>query len=80
MKIEVKIVPASSQQKVEEDSTGFFKIWLHAKPIDGAANEELVEILSGHFHVAKSLISIVSGAKSRTKIIEIYDNRLETKL
>lgn len=51
-----------------------FEIWTRAKAHDGEANEAVVAAISKYFHVAKSLIKIVSGVTSKSKIIEIIDS------
>jgi hypothetical protein len=48
-----------------------YKIRLHAKPIDGEANEALIAFLAQHFSTAKKNIRIVRGANNRHKIVEI---------
>lgn len=58
----------SGIEGVEEDKV---KIKLKSKPIDGAANSELIEFLSEIFKVSKSNIEIVKGVTSRIKIIKI---------
>ncbi len=40
-------------------------------PDKGKANKELVELISDFFGVAKSQVQIVSGLKSREKIVRI---------
>jgi uncharacterized protein (TIGR00251 family) len=47
-------------------------VFLHAKAVDGAANKQLVQVLSKHFHTAKSNITIIRGQKSRVKHIEVF--------
>ena len=44
---------------------------LAAAPVDGAANDALVELIAGAFDVPKRSVRIVSGAKSRTKRVEV---------
>jgi uncharacterized protein YggU (UPF0235/DUF167 family) len=48
-----------------------FKVRVNAKPVDGAANIRLIEILAEHFNVPFGAIRIISGATSREKVIEI---------
>jgi len=48
-----------------------FDVKVDEKAVDGRANKRLVEILSDHFKVPRSRISIVRGAKSRDKIVEV---------
>jgi len=47
------------------------KIKVHAPPVGGAANEELVEILSEELGIRKSAITIIRGHFSRDKVVEI---------
>ena len=54
---------------VEKD--GILEVSVSAKPAEGEANKELVELLSDYFEVAKSAIEILHGHTSRHKIIEI---------
>jgi uncharacterized protein (TIGR00251 family) len=44
---------------------------LAAAPVDGAANEALIELLSVFFGVPKRSVRIVSGAAGRNKIVEM---------
>jgi len=49
----------------------YMKIRIKSPPLDGKANEELIEFLSEKLKVKKSSISIVAGEKSRYKIVEL---------
>jgi hypothetical protein len=71
MKISVKVKPNSQQQKIEELADGSLIIRLKSPPIDGKANQELIEILAKKFQVAKSQITIKSGFSSKNKLVEI---------
>ncbi|MFH1232034.1 MAG: DUF167 domain-containing protein [Planctomycetota bacterium] len=71
MLLNIKVIPRASKNEVKEESTGQYKIYLTAPPIDGKANDALIEILASHFHIAKQQIKIVRGLKSRHKIVEI---------
>ena len=61
----------TSQEKIVSVSENELTVYLRAKPHDGEANTALIKLLSKHFHVAKSSITIKQGAKSHTKVIEI---------
>jgi uncharacterized protein YggU (UPF0235/DUF167 family) len=39
--------------------------------VDGAANEELVRLLAGWLGVARRDVSIVGGAASRSKLVDV---------
>lgn len=72
MKISVKVHPGSKVEKVE-NSGGKIEIWTRAKAHDGEANRAVVEILNKKLGVAKTRIRVVSGGKSKEKIVEIED-------
>ena len=71
MRIYAKVLPRSSRNKIEKISEEVYKVWITAPPVDGKANEALVELLAGYFNVAKSNIMIVGGKTSKTKIVDI---------
>lgn len=46
-------------------------IGIASRPEKGRANVELIKKLAGHFNVSSSQVRILSGIKSRRKIVEI---------
>lgn len=66
----VFVKPGSSQEKIVESAAGELTVYLHASAHDGEANAALIKLLSKHFHVPKTSITIVRGTHSRTKLIE----------
>ena len=46
-------------------------IGIKAKPEKGEANKEIIKKLSKYFCVAKSNVKIISGQKSRKKLVEV---------
>ncbi|MDO8495330.1 MAG: DUF167 domain-containing protein [bacterium] len=48
-----------------------YEVRVKAPPAEGAANEEVIELLSEYFQISKSLIKIKAGHTSKRKIIEI---------
>ena len=86
MKINVKITPNAKKSEIlseEADLSRFaeprrvggkyLRVKVAAPPIEGKANRELINILSKHFGVSKNKVTIVSGEKSRNKIVEIRE-------
>ncbi|MBP3899703.1 DUF167 domain-containing protein [Candidatus Saccharibacteria bacterium] len=67
----ITVKTGTSQEKIVPSSKDELIVYLRAKPHDGEANAALIKLLSKHFKVAKSCITIKSGAKSHTKIISI---------
>ena len=67
----VKVEPRSSKRSVSGVMGDVVKVKLTAPPVDGAANEQLVEVLSETFGVRKSSIKIVKGLSSKNKVVVI---------
>jgi len=53
------------------DDAGRIRVALTAPPVDGAANDALVRYVSDLLQVPRRSIAIVSGEKSRDKILAI---------
>ncbi|MBI5102831.1 MAG: YggU family protein [Nitrospirae bacterium] len=71
IRVTVKVEPRSSKRAVSGVMGDVIKVKLTAPPVDGAANEQLVEFLSETFRVKKSSIRIVKGISSKNKVVEI---------
>jgi len=69
--LKIKVEPRSSGKGIAGSIGDIIKIKLHAPPVGGAANEELIEVLSEEFKIKKRAIKIISGQSSRNKVIEI---------
>lgn len=69
--IQVKVQPRSSRKGVEGVVGEALKVNLTAPPAEGAANEQLIEVLSEAFGVGKSSVGILRGHSSRNKVVEI---------
>ena len=69
-KYTITVKPGSSQEKIIETAPGELTVYLRAKPHDGEANTALIKLLSKHFNVAKTSVTIIRGAKSHVKQIE----------
>ncbi len=70
MNIEVHVVPGARKREVRRDASGL-RVRLVARPVEGKANEELIEVLAGTFGVRKREIAILSGERGRKKVVSI---------
>lgn len=68
--IAVRVVPKSSKTSVQEEPGGL-KVRLTRPAHDGEANEQLIELLAGHFKTKKYNVTIVKGQTSRSKLVRI---------
>lgn len=69
--LEVKVEPRSSRKGISGVMGNMLKVKLTAPPVEGAANEQLVEVLSEAFGIKKSDITILQGLSSKRKVVEI---------
>ncbi|MFA7654440.1 MAG: DUF167 domain-containing protein [Candidatus Magasanikbacteria bacterium] len=71
MKIIIKVIPRSSKNELKQLADGSYKAKLTAPPVDGKANEALIEILAEYFNIPKSKIKIARGLTSKNKTVKI---------
>jgi hypothetical protein len=70
----IRVTPrAKRNQIVEVMADDTIKVRLTAPPVEGKANQALVDFLSEVLGVNKSRIEIVGGATSRDKLVTILD-------
>jgi uncharacterized protein (TIGR00251 family) len=70
MRLEIKVHPkASREELVEKD--GVLRAYVSAAPEKGKANKSVIELVAERYKVPKSRVRIVSGEKSRNKILEV---------
>jgi uncharacterized protein (TIGR00251 family) len=70
MKISLRVKPNMKEEKVERVDDVFI-VWVKEPAKEGRANRAVIELLSEYFKIPKSQIVILSGMKSKQKIIEI---------
>jgi len=70
MQIEIKVIPNAKRTELVKSETGY-KARLAAPPVEGKANEALIELLSKEFGVPKRDIEITRGLTSRNKTVVI---------
>jgi hypothetical protein len=67
----VRVQPRSSRAGVDGVRGDALRVRVDAPPVEGAANEAVVKVLAKALGVAKRAVTIVSGAGSRSKVIEV---------
>ncbi len=75
----IRVTPrASHNEIVEVLSDGTIRIRLTAPPVEGKANQALIEFLAGILDVPPSSIEVVAGATGRDKLVSIEGMDTET--
>ncbi|MCK4643194.1 DUF167 domain-containing protein [bacterium] len=73
MKLKIKVIPKARKKMIKTGNDGVIKVYLNSPPADGKANKELIQYLSGELSIPKTSITIIKGASSRDKVLEIPD-------
>jgi len=69
--ITVKVKPNARVSTLAEGEDGVWLAQLKAPPVDGKANEELIQLVAARFGVPKSRVRVARGASGRMKRVEI---------
>ncbi len=69
--IDVHVQPRAKRTEVVGMHGDAVKIRLQSPPVDGAANEELIRLLSKRLSVRRADVELIGGASSRRKRIRI---------
>lgn len=72
MRISITVKPNSRQDRIEKTENGY-NIYVRAVPIENKANTAVIKLLSEYFDIPKSRIVIISGLKSKRKLVEIKE-------
>ncbi len=71
MKISIRVKTNARKNEVVELEPGKYLVSVTAPPVEGKANEKIVEVLSEYFGRPKRCITIVRGGHSKEKVVEI---------
>lgn len=73
MRISVRVKPKSKRPCVTQVTEDEYVVAVSEPADRGAANHAVVRALAEYFHVAPSLVTLVSGTTGRNKIFELLD-------
>jgi len=68
----VRVIPRASKPGIAAvEADGSLKVRLKSPPVEGAANDELVELLAKALGVPRRAVTITGGAHARTKRVNV---------
>ena len=70
--IKVKLIPRSSRNQILGRDNDLLKVKVTSPPVDGLANDALIELLAMRLRVPKGGVEIISGKSSKLKSVRIY--------
>ena len=74
MKIQVKVKPNSRTEEVRQESDSFI-VKVKEPPKEGKANRAVIKLLAKYFGVTQSQVRILSGFKSKNKVVEVVEEQ-----
>ncbi len=70
--INIKVETRSSRPGITSSYGDGLKVRLTSPPVEGKANRELIEVLAKEFRVRKQDVEILSGKRSKNKLVKLY--------
>jgi uncharacterized protein YggU (UPF0235/DUF167 family) len=67
----VRVIPRAGQTRIAGTRDGALLVRLAAAPVDGAANDALIELLADVLQVSRRAVRLAAGGHSRTKRLVI---------
>jgi uncharacterized protein len=71
MRITIRVRPGSARPGVGGEHDGALIVRVSARAVDGKATEAALTAVANSFGARRSAVRLVSGASSRTKIVDI---------
>ena len=71
LRVTIRVKPRASRRALLGVTEGALDVAVTAPPVDGAATDAVCELLAHTLEVRRRDVRVVSGATSRTKILEI---------
>lgn len=65
------MIPRARKTELAGVRDGAWLVRLSAPPVDGAANDALIEFLAARLHLPRRALAIVSGERARLKRVAI---------
>jgi uncharacterized protein (TIGR00251 family) len=73
----LNVKPRATRQRLMLDSNDELRLELHAPPTEGQANDACVQFLARALHLPQACVVILSGTRSRRKLLRITGHSAE---
>lgn len=67
----VHVQPRSSRPGIDGLHGDALRLRVSAPPVEGAANDDVIDVIAEGLHVSRRAVRIVSGATGRAKVVEV---------
>ncbi len=76
----LRVKPRAAHERLAVDSSGEFRLDLHAPATEGRANDACVQFFARALRIPQACVVILSGEKSRRKLLRITGRSGEDSL
>jgi uncharacterized protein YggU (UPF0235/DUF167 family) len=73
MRLEIRVKPSCKKPGIEKVTETSWIIKVREAPVDGKANDAVIQAISRELKVPPSFITLIRGATGRTKLFEITE-------
>lgn len=73
LRVRLHVMPRAKRCEISGTHNRALKVKVTAPPVDDAANRAIIDFFSNLLHIPKSRFAILTGLKSRDKILQIKD-------
>ncbi len=73
MRVTIRVRPGSARPSVGGEHDGGLVVRVSARAVDGRATEAALAAVATALGVRRSAVTLVAGATSRTKVVEVAD-------
>ena len=70
MYLKVKAHPNSKKDAVVKRAEDSFEVFVRAKPVEGKANDAVLDLLSEFLKIPRSRLRLIRGAMAHNKLVE----------
>ncbi len=71
MKLTIRVKTNARKNEVKQIDATTYQVSVTAPPVDGKANEKVIEVLADYFGKPKRCVTILRGETSKEKVVEI---------
>ena len=73
MKLSIRVKTNARKNEVKQIDVATYQVNVTAPPVDGKANEKVIDVLADFFGKPKRCFTIVKGATSKKKVVEVNE-------
>jgi len=71
MRVTIRVTPGSPRPGIGGEHAGALVVRVSARAVDGKATEAALAAVAAAFGVRRSAVTLVTGASSRTKVVDV---------